>query len=123
MLVACARMEHRRWHPAQDDLTSHMKLPSVQVRLARRLSLEWQAYVVRTHALRKVFVTVKGFNYQVRRPPFLQQVLGRSTLCCEQLGMQSPKQACSAHQHIRGRGCACRWNGGTSCLPALCRRR
>ena len=41
-------------------------LPSEQVRLARRLSLEWQAYVVRTHALRKVFVTVKGFNYQVR---------------------------------------------------------
>ncbi len=37
----------------------------MQVRLARRLSLEWQAYVVRTHALRKVFVTVKGFNYQV----------------------------------------------------------
>ena len=39
----------------------------VQVRLARRLSLEWQAYVVRTHALRKVFVTVKGFHYQVQR--------------------------------------------------------
>ena len=36
-----------------------------QVRLARRLALEWQAYVVRTHALRKVFVTVKGFHYQV----------------------------------------------------------
>ncbi len=52
-------------------LNSHtlFSLLSAQVRLARRLSLEWQAYVVRTHALRKVFVTVKGFNYQVHRPP------------------------------------------------------
>lgn len=31
---------------------------------ARRLSLEWQAYIGRTHALRKVFASVKGFYFQ-----------------------------------------------------------
>lgn len=31
---------------------------------ARQLALEWQAYVVRSHALRKVFVSVKGYYYQ-----------------------------------------------------------
>ncbi len=36
----------------------------VQVAVARQLSLEWQAYVVRSHALRKVFVSVKGFYFQ-----------------------------------------------------------
>eukprot|EP00879_Flechtneria_rotunda_P025008 GHRR01026537.1.p1 GENE.GHRR01026537.1~~GHRR01026537.1.p1 ORF type:complete len:683 (+),score=323.94 GHRR01026537.1:88-2136(+) len=30
----------------------------------RRLVLEWNAYVARTHSLRKVFVSVKGFYYQ-----------------------------------------------------------
>lgn len=37
----------------------------VQVAMARQLALEWQAYVVRAHALRKVFVSVKGFYFQV----------------------------------------------------------
>ena len=31
---------------------------------ARRLALEWQAWLVRTHALRRVFVSVKGFYLQ-----------------------------------------------------------
>ena len=31
---------------------------------SRRLALEWQAWVVRTHALRRVFVSVKGFYFQ-----------------------------------------------------------
>lgn len=35
-----------------------------------RLSLEWQAFVTRTHALRKVFVSVKGIYFQV---PLLKQ--------------------------------------------------
>ena len=35
-------------------------IPAAQVHLARRLALEWQAWVVRAHALRKVFVSVKG---------------------------------------------------------------
>ncbi len=36
----------------------------LQVDTARRLALEWQAFVVRAYALRKVFVSVKGFYYQ-----------------------------------------------------------
>ena len=35
-------------------------IPAAQVHTARRLALEWQAWVVRAHALRKVFVSVKG---------------------------------------------------------------
>ena len=35
-------------------------IPATQVHAARRLALEWQAWVVRAHALRKVFVSVKG---------------------------------------------------------------
>ena len=38
---------------------------------ARRLSLEWQAYIGRTHAVRKVFASVKGFYFQA-------EVLGQS---------------------------------------------
>lgn len=41
------------------------RIAMLQVRMARRLALEWQAYVVRTHSLRKVFASVKGFYYQV----------------------------------------------------------
>jgi hypothetical protein len=33
--------------------------------LARRLMLEFSAWVVRAHALRKVFVSVKGIYFQV----------------------------------------------------------
>lgn len=39
-------------------------IPPKLVLRARELALEWQAYVVRTHALRKVFVSVKGYYYQ-----------------------------------------------------------
>lgn len=35
-----------------------------RVQLARRLALEWQAYIVASHTLRKSFVSVKGFYYQ-----------------------------------------------------------
>jgi hypothetical protein len=31
----------------------------------RRLVLEWNAYIARTNSLRRVFVSVKGFYYQV----------------------------------------------------------
>lgn len=34
------------------------------VNLAKRLSLEFNAWVVRAHALRKVFVSVKGIYFQ-----------------------------------------------------------
>lgn len=39
-------------------------IPARVVATARRLALEFEAYVVRAHALRKVFVSVKGFYYQ-----------------------------------------------------------
>ena len=39
-------------------------LPLQAVHTARRLSMEFQAFVVRTHALRKAFVSVKGFYFQ-----------------------------------------------------------
>lgn len=39
-------------------------IPSDRVHLARRLALEWQAWVVRAHALRKAFISVKGFYFQ-----------------------------------------------------------
>ena len=32
---------------------------------ASRLCAEFQAYVVKTHSLRKVFISVKGYYYQV----------------------------------------------------------
>ncbi|MCO5611119.1 hypothetical protein L7F22_065369 [Adiantum nelumboides] len=40
------------------------KIPSATVNNCRRLSLEWQAYVARTHSLRKTFISVKGVYYQ-----------------------------------------------------------
>ncbi|CAN8256318.1 unnamed protein product [Cochlearia groenlandica] len=40
------------------------KLEVKRVHNCRRLSHEWQAYVSRNHALRKVFVSVKGIYYQ-----------------------------------------------------------
>eukprot|EP01018_Ginkgo_biloba_P003263 Gb_12407 [translate_table: standard] len=39
-------------------------IPSERVHSCRRLSLEWQAYISRTHSLRKTFVSVKGIYYQ-----------------------------------------------------------
>ncbi|KAJ7524977.1 hypothetical protein O6H91_17G030700 [Diphasiastrum complanatum] len=41
------------------------KIPVERVHSCRRLSLEWQAFVTRTHSLRKVFISVKGIYYQV----------------------------------------------------------
>ena len=40
------------------------RIPTTAVQTSRRLALEWQAYIVRTSSLRKVFVSVKGFYYQ-----------------------------------------------------------
>jgi pescadillo protein len=39
-------------------------IPAAAVAMSRRLSLEWQAWVVRTSALRRTFVSVKGFYFQ-----------------------------------------------------------
>ena len=46
--------------PAED---AH-KIPAKAVATSRRLALEWQAWVVRTAALRRTFVSVKGFYFQ-----------------------------------------------------------
>ncbi|KAF8118063.1 hypothetical protein N665_0006s0063 [Sinapis alba] len=46
--------------PASDRENLEVK----RVHNCRRLSHEWQAYISRTHALRKVFVSVKGIYYQ-----------------------------------------------------------
>eukprot|EP00245_Coleochaete_scutata_P015611 TRINITY_DN7041_c0_g2_i1.p1 TRINITY_DN7041_c0_g2~~TRINITY_DN7041_c0_g2_i1.p1 ORF type:complete len:638 (+),score=158.76 TRINITY_DN7041_c0_g2_i1:189-2102(+) len=43
---------------------SNFNIPADSIHTARRLCLEWQAYVTRTHALRKSFVSVKGIYYQ-----------------------------------------------------------
>ncbi|CAM6103012.1 unnamed protein product [Calypogeia fissa] len=43
---------------------STLKIPAERVHAARRLILEWQAFITQTHALRKVFVSVKGIYYQ-----------------------------------------------------------
>lgn len=40
------------------------RIPKNMIELCRRLSLEFQAYVVRTNSLRRVFVTVRGYYYQ-----------------------------------------------------------
>lgn len=40
------------------------KIPAETVNNCRRLSLEWQAYVARTNALRRTFISVKGIYYQ-----------------------------------------------------------
>lgn len=40
------------------------KIPAETVNNCRRLSLEWQAYVARTHSLRRTFISVKGIYYQ-----------------------------------------------------------
>ncbi|KAG2433092.1 hypothetical protein HYH02_012795 [Chlamydomonas schloesseri] len=43
---------------------SKYDIPTRAVQLSRRLALEWQAYVVRSGALRRVFVSVKGYYFQ-----------------------------------------------------------
>ena len=40
------------------------RIPNAQAAAAKRLALEWQAYIVQKRALRKAFVSVKGFYYQ-----------------------------------------------------------
>nr|GMC87786.1 pescadillo homolog [Ipomoea batatas] len=59
-------------------------IPVNRIHNCRRLSHEWQAYVTRTHKLRKTFISVKGIYYQAEiegqkitwvTPHALQQVL------------------------------------------------
>jgi pescadillo protein len=50
------------------------KIPVSHTQTARRLALEWQALITRTHALRKCFVSVKGIYYQVLALNWAMQV-------------------------------------------------
>ncbi|XP_051137124.1 pescadillo homolog [Andrographis paniculata] len=70
--------------PAMDNPESGEKIPVERVHCCRRLSHEWQAYISRTHKLRKTFISVKGIYYQAEvegqtitwlTPHALQQVL------------------------------------------------
>ncbi|XP_073270692.1 pescadillo homolog isoform X2 [Primulina huaijiensis] len=70
--------------PAVDRAVDGEKIPVDRVHNCRRLSHEWQAYISRTHRLRKTFISVKGIYYQAEvegqkitwlTPHALQQVL------------------------------------------------
>ncbi|GFP85962.1 pescadillo homolog [Phtheirospermum japonicum] len=70
--------------PAVDRADDGVKIPVNRVHHCRRLSHEWQAYISRTHKLRKTFISVKGIYYQAEiegqkitwlTPHALQQVL------------------------------------------------
>ncbi|KAL6526028.1 hypothetical protein OROHE_015552 [Orobanche hederae] len=70
--------------PAVDRAVNGEKIPVNRVHHCRRLSHEWQAYISRTHKLRKTFISVKGIYYQAEvegqkvtwlTPHALQQVL------------------------------------------------
>eukprot|EP01023_Acetabularia_acetabulum_P015510 TRINITY_DN1753_c0_g2_i1.p1 TRINITY_DN1753_c0_g2~~TRINITY_DN1753_c0_g2_i1.p1 ORF type:complete len:424 (-),score=71.10 TRINITY_DN1753_c0_g2_i1:692-1963(-) len=43
---------------------SAFDIPKNKVEVSTRLALEWQAYIIRTHSLRKVFVSIKGIYFQ-----------------------------------------------------------
>ena len=45
-------------------LASQDKIPSAKVLECQRLAGEWEAYVAHTHALRRVFCSIKGTYYQ-----------------------------------------------------------
>ncbi|MBA0675543.1 hypothetical protein Goari_017082 [Gossypium aridum] len=59
--------------PAIDRLKIEVK----RIHNCRRLCHEWQAYISRTHKLRKVFVAVKGIYYQVTLFPMQAEVDGQ----------------------------------------------
>ncbi|XP_075520847.1 pescadillo homolog isoform X2 [Primulina tabacum] len=70
--------------PAVDRAVDGEKIPVDRIHNCRRLSHEWQAYISRTHRLRKTFISVKGIYYQAEvegqkitwlTPHALQQVL------------------------------------------------
>ena len=46
------------------SLPANDRIPSSLTQNCARLSAEWQLYVMHTHALRKVFLSIKGIYYQ-----------------------------------------------------------
>lgn len=56
MCFYCSELLLYYWHG------NKMNIPFISF---ARLSHEWQAFISRTHKLRKVFISVKGIYYQV----------------------------------------------------------
>jgi pescadillo len=46
------------------SLPSNVRIPPALIENCARLAAEWQLYVMHTHALRKVFLSIKGVYYQ-----------------------------------------------------------
>lgn len=46
------------------SISSSRLVPPQRVHKCLQLAREWQSYVARTHSLRKVFISIKGFYYQ-----------------------------------------------------------
>lgn len=46
------------------SLPSNDRIPSSLIQNCTRLANEWQLYVMNTHSLRKVFLSIKGVYYQ-----------------------------------------------------------
>jgi pescadillo len=93
-LAMLADLSHTGLPPARTPHDSFCIAKTAQVAIARQLALEWQAYVVRAHALRKVFVSVKGFYFQVHPPSSCTSPAGSpgSSWCADRacLGDEAP---------------------------------
>ena len=88
-------------------LPQTIKVPSNRTKKCAKLAREWQYYVVQTHALRKVFLSIKGIYYQaeVQGVPitwltpydFSQQVISKSKskskdsiITCSNISLKMP---------------------------------
>lgn len=68
------------------SLPSNSRLPPDIIENCARLSAEWQLYVMHTHALRKVFLSIKGIYYQAeimdQTVTWLVPYLFTQNVCC-----------------------------------------
>jgi pescadillo len=68
------------------SLPSNSRLPPEIIENCARLSAEWQLYVMHTHALRKVFLSIKGVYYQAeimdQTVTWLVPYLFTQNVCC-----------------------------------------
>ena len=68
------------------SLPSNSRLPSDIIENCARLSAEWQLYVMHTHTLRKVFLSIKGIYYQAeimdQTVTWLVPYLFPQNVCC-----------------------------------------
>jgi pescadillo len=82
-------------------------VPAAMVQTSRRLVLEWQALMCRSAAMRKAFISVKGFYLQVRRTDALDgmsrvHICGgcQETFICRQ--RNTTRLACRLQAEVRG---------------------